>query len=255
VHGATPQNFVPNVGALTARIEGGIEGGRTGRHQGSTALRKKPFELPVACLIKKSDYNVIASLFAEYDTNHDKRITRDEFEEMALKTYEKLPVFSQKSVRESLSPHLDLLWSSLGKLHLHGITLAQFIGIFYPHISKRDIARCLKAYGPHPRRSRTSQEKLRAVPGAAEELREIFEHWDKNGDGLVTWTELESPLHRAGVALETAKGWLREARVTAGTEDQRSSDELTLGDVEAVFCSNYVDSPIPNSPRVECMSC
>jgi len=220
---------------------------------------RKPFELPVACLVRRKDYRVIESLFAEYDIDQDGRITRTEFEEMSMQAFDALPLFSKEKARERLAPHLSTMWDSLSKSSQDGITMPQLLRMFYPRISKHDIARCIKAYSARqrPSKSKTLKEKLRAVPGATEELQEMFTYWDKDGDGVVTWTGLSSPLRRAGVSVETAKGWLREARnketkmdvSETSPEDHaplRSSDEMTFDDAAAVFSSNYImESPIP----------
>merc|ERR1712070_125828 len=71
---------------------------------------RAPFELPVACLVKRKDFRVIERLFAEYDIDHDGRITRTEFEEMSMQAFETLPMFSKKKARERLAPHLGTMW-------------------------------------------------------------------------------------------------------------------------------------------------
>jgi len=201
---------------------------------------------------------VIHALFKDYDTNRDGLISEAEFNELGMTLWaprENPGTVRGKSGRGSserikMAHMIQGMWRCFDKKGSGYMTLAQLLKAYYPHLSNKDCKRVVSHYVSHQPVPpvTTLREKLANIPGALEDIRDIFDHWDKNKDGLVEWSDLSDTLSMAGIDRETATTWLHKEATSSESKNgeqvegglQRRLSHLDLSDMEILLASNYL---------------
>ena len=219
-----------------------------------------PQRLPVPALVKKSEFVVIKALFDAADTDGDGLVTQGEFEAMITKAdpaEESNPATKRRYMERltsSVKNHLlDDLWRKIDKARNGAIDLSQMLAVYFPRLSAADRMRVVNHYCPAaPVPVATPSPILNDIPGAVSEINEIFNFWDRDGDGLCSWFDLQPSLQRAGVGMHTARQWLQEAKQDTGSSVPfyRLDQKLSHKDVQTLLSSNYLSSQKSNHDEI-----
>lgn len=198
---------------------------------------QKAFLMPVGALMRRHDFNVVKALFEDYDADHDGRITQKEFIDMTLLSrFEDLPNIhpARRTLSQVMEPELRQHWRGLGLDAKATMDLPLLLGVFFPQLRKRDIKRIIEKYAPSRTERRSSQRRLSEAQ--QRELNELFDHWDLQHKGFLTWDDLDVPLERCGVGRRTAKRWLAQE---LSTSPRHVPERLGRGEFQALFHDCY----------------
>ena len=148
-------------------------------------------------MVSRKDFIIAKSIFDRYDTDGDGSISADEFVR-ALKQHAPLVEGAD-------------LFMKLDRNMTGVIGLVQWLHIYFPHVHMSECRRVVSKYLPKPRTpTPPSVKTLEDCPGAKEEIKAIFQHWDKQGNGNISLEDLQSPLVRCGISGTTALLWLND---------------------------------------------
>ena len=193
--------------------------------------------MPVGALLKRQDFNVVKTLFDEYDADRDNLLSRSEFIDLTVfSRFEYLPkVHPMRSELNERKEFTIQQWDKMGLDASARMNLGQLLRVFFPHLRKKDTTRVLTKYATH-------RSPKRRKPGLSDEnrkeLSELFDHWDKSGKGFLTMDDLDSPMHRSGIGQNTVTKWMREVL-------GRVPSRLGPADFEALFQGNYLPAAAP----------
>jgi len=205
--------------------------------------------LPAKVLVSRSSFKVIHKVFKEYDSNKDNLISQGEFEALALSLWapgdDQLDTVRGRS-KLAQSEYGKMvfmvqgMWRSFDSNKSGFMSLPQLVKVYYPHLSISDCKHVVQQYTQPSREKLTLHQRLAKIPGALEEIRDLFNHWDHNGDGFVEWGDLASALHEAGIDRNTAEGWILSETGKPETRPAKGQNQLDYHDIEALLGSNYL---------------
>lgn len=198
-------------------------------------------------------FNLVWQIFKEHDSDGDGLITENEF----AAAVSRVGVDDNRSFKARPTTGVSLGQHSFGiyerimskERQVHGgISLVQFVHLYFPHLSRAEVERTVKHYTYEPPPPPPVERTLSDVEGAKEEIEEIFKKLDGDKDGLVRVKSLEPMFLRTGLRSGDVQEWLKEIGLqgTHATEAEkkleRLKSKLDLRDMEKLLGPVYVGS-------------
>jgi len=126
-------------------------------------------------------------------------------------------------------------------LHMDSITLVDFMALCHPHLPRSSVKRAIRHYDEKP-----SKPKKTLDEGAREEISMIFEHLDKDHDGLVRVKSLRPLLNKLGIQDGDLTSWLTDLKHKETNELCRAKSKLNEDDFSQLLEPVYM----PQTPQV-----
>lgn len=214
--------------------------------------------------ITRKQFLLIKAIFDEYDRDQTGQISEDEFVAAVLRLDVKKAEregervrarFLNKDIGDTVgaqaesrllkgerarSNHAVSMYRSVvekkGKLEL--VDLCE---LYFPHLPRSAVKRACDHHAekpPPPAAPKSFDEKLDEATGAREEITDIFEALDTDGDGLVRMRSLEPLLIDLGITEKDMSSWMQDGMI-------RTKSKLNVDDMHRLLGSAY----IPSSPR------
>lgn len=203
--------------------------------------------------IPRKVFNLVWSIFREHDKDGDGFISEDEFAQAVGRAGQDdgRPYKVRPSTGVSLGQHsrdiYDRIMSRERLVH-GGISLIQFVHLYFPHLSRAEVERTCHHYtyvAPPPP---PQQKTLEDVEGARDEIEAIFRKLDGDNDGLVRVKSLEPMFLRTGLRSSDVQEWLKEIGLQgshatdAQKKMERLKSKLDLQDMEKLLGPVYIGS-------------
>lgn len=201
--------------------------------------------------IPKKHFNVVHSIFIEHDTDGNGLIDREEFgaavrrlEERDDSTWRKL----KGAAGDSGSLAAAMYESAARKNKKRdGITLSQFVGLFFPYLPQAEVERACHHYTYKPPPPPKPEKTLDDVEGAREEIDAIFHSLDKENDGFVKVSALQPMMQRIGISEQEAQNWISNLPSNGPWYKrvpglQRKKSKLDQKDIEDLLAPTYIEA-------------
>lgn len=131
------------------------------------------------------------------------------------------------------------------------LELVDLLGLYYPHLPRSAVQKACDHHmekPPPPPPPKTFDEKLDEAEGARDEITQIFNRMDGDGDGLVRVKSLEPLMIDLGIPQSDMEDWLRDLQTDAGGALQRMKSKLDVDDMQRLLGPAYfLPSPSSNS--------
>lgn len=238
--------------------------------------RLKPFALTVQ--IPRKRFDVVRRIFEDHDTDHDGRISEEEFIQAVARADEaqgerEAERVSERYFDKSAGATIGALAAEQrvngvkahrrhGSAMFHSavaksgrgaddISLADFVAMYFPHLPRSAVVKCVKKYTekpPPPKKTKTLED----VEGGKEEIEQIFKGLDTNNDGLVRVRSLEPLMCKLGISESDVNDWLSElpprlhrarGELREGASLSRMRSTLHLQDMEKLLAPTILLSP------------
>lgn len=218
--------------------------------------------------ITKKQFELIKSVFDEYDTDDDGSISEKEFVVAVLRLDEKRAEREGERVRSRfLNKDIGDTVGAMAELRAlkgeaarskHAVSmfrtvvektgqlqLVDMLALYFPHLPRTAVER---AYNHHaekpapPPPKKSFEQRLDEAPGARDEIKDIFEALDGDRDGLVRMKSLEPMMVELGITEKDIEGWL----AADGMGMIRMKSRLDVDDMQRLLGSAYI-APSPKS--------
>jgi len=190
--------------------------------------------------IPRKLFNVIRAIFQEHDTDGDGVITREEFT-TALRRFQ-----TQENPRwiKQLENHAEAMHEAVTRKSIKcqqrgGITLVQFVALYFPHLPMSVVERACHHYTYTPPPPPPKEKTLDDIDGARAEITAIFDNYDTDHDGFVRVKSLQALFHNIGVSEQEASEWLSNLPSNQHSLCRLKS-KLDVTDMEHLLAPTYI---------------
>ena len=157
-----------------------------------------------------------------------------------------------QSVVSKKANDLRATWRGRDKREAERISLLDFMCMNFRHLPRSAVRRACEHYQKPPPPAPT-KERLSDVEGAQEEIKEMFEGLDTDGDGLVRCNSLAMRTSALGISQDDLAAWMTELppalqRTKAlphHTALVKTKSKLTLSDFERLMAPVYIKAQKP----------
>lgn len=139
-------------------------------------------------LVPRKSFLLLKEVWDDYDTDRDLKIDLEDFRHAFRRL---MPAIADTN-------SIADLWQMMDRANRGFISINQFFGVAFPHLSKADVRRAVQFHMEDLRPPAPVQIELKDLPDAQAEIKSLFRLWDKSQCGVLRLKDLESPLMRCG---------------------------------------------------------
>lgn len=182
-------------------------------------------------LVPRKTFLLLKEVWDEYDTDRDLKIDLEDFRHAFRRL---MPAIADTN-------SIADLWQMMDRTNRGFISINQFFGIAFPHLSKTDIRRAVKFHIEDMQPPTPVKIELKDLPEAQAEIKRLFRLWDKRQCGVLRLKDLESPLLRCGFDPSTLFDTCANAATcTEWVKDLDGDSEITEEGLLQLLGPSYV---------------
>lgn len=188
--------------------------------------------------IAKKEFDLLHTVFTRHDADQDGIIEKEEFVAAITQSMQEREGWEAPLAADEY--HAGGMYDAIVRKRRHaqsGISLVQFMSLYFPHLPRQRIIEAIKHYTYKPPPEPPPVKTLDDVVGAREEIQGIYKIL-AGPDGLVEISTLEPVLARTGLSADDVREWLGEIR--AETDQDSSMSKLDFRDVEEMLTPVYM---------------
>lgn len=177
--------------------------------------------------ISKKDFHWLRSKFDALDRDSNARVTFDEFRASLI----------EEEKFMYLLDAADGMFRSVDRNRDGTLTFGELLHAYFPACSEADVQAALKKYRKPAEETRAAdasviEEERCLTAEEREELRALFDLWDRNKDGVISLEELRHSCRNVGVDESVIDGWF-------ATYDANGDNELQFEEAAALLQETY----------------